>query len=214
MGFKDITEGKRTAVPIMARFIEPEGKTPSIEIIFEFEEPSTGKAERIPWNAYFSADATERSMKTLKDVLSFNGNFDVVAPDGIKVQGTLSDPDVIAFGREVEIDIQLEEYNGRTRAKVAWVNAIGGNKQVGCAPEQAAGIVERLGLREAFEQLKDMGAPTKEETKAPPPAKKELKNHAPPTADKKVVKGATIAAAVKTAKTEAKTAVAKSKLSF
>jgi hypothetical protein len=145
MSYKDITAGERKAKPIAARFMKSKNKgTMGFEVIFEFEEPSTGSQERQGWVGWLSAAAMENTMDTLVNVLGFNGN------DTTNEDGTLSDPEAINWDAEVKIVIEMEEYNGKNYPKIKWVNKLSGGTHSTVEVKTLKADLDKLGFKAAF----------------------------------------------------------------
>src|ERR1700679_1998603 len=130
MGFKDVTEGDKIAKPIAIRYLpqeeNPKNKSDAFEVCFEFEEPSTGNPERLFWQGWVSDAAIERTMDTLVNVLGFN--MELAKSKGIEEKGVITDKDV-------KLVVEIEEYEGKSRPKIKWVNRIGGSAYVGGSVE-------------------------------------------------------------------------------
>ena len=135
MGIKDITAGTKKAKPIAARFIETDKGTPGIEVAFEFDN------ERLTWVGWMTEKAQERSVKILVEVLGWNGS------EAVDAEGVFTDPKAFSFGKDVEVVVELETYEGKTYPKIKWVNNLGGGSQFsGAAPTK----IKSLGLKALF----------------------------------------------------------------
>jgi hypothetical protein len=111
MGYKDIKAGKYLATAITIAFGESkEKKTPQVGIEFSFAT-DTG-TETLWWVGYFSDKAKERSLDTL-GIVGFNGDVDNIAFDKTK---------------QVEVVVEMEEYDNKLKPKIKWVNELGGQK--------------------------------------------------------------------------------------
>lgn len=120
MSYKDITPGRKKAKAKSARIVESKTGKLAFEIAFEFIEESTGGIEFLTWQGWITPNAIENTMKTMVEVLQFNGN------DQINSDGTLRDHNAINFDKEVALTVEDETYEGKTRPKIKWVNNIGG----------------------------------------------------------------------------------------
>jgi hypothetical protein len=156
MGYKDITAGAKVARAKHARFVRPKN-TLGIEIEFEFKQearPAAGTDPGYPggvelrtWVGWFPHDNKEhckKVMKTLHDVLGFNGN------DTADADGVLTDPQAFDWSREVQIVIELEPYEGKTYPKIAWVNKLGGSQFAACEPATLKNDLGALGFKAMF----------------------------------------------------------------
>lgn len=89
-------------------------KTPLVMVQFEIlRGPHAG--QRITWYGYFSEenpDVTDRTIKSLR-ACGFSGE-------------QFGDMVTQAVDQEVSIVVEHEEYQGKRRARVLWVNAVGG----------------------------------------------------------------------------------------
>lgn len=148
MSFKDITVGKKTGKAIAMRAIESMAKgSEGFEVAFTFEEPSTGTRETMHNVYWMTPDAIVNALKRLKEVLGYNGSVEIDA------EGRFIDPNVLDFSREVELDIQEEVNDGKTRLKIAWVNAIGGGGFAALKPETIKSRLDKRGFREKWAEL-------------------------------------------------------------
>ena len=108
--------------------IEP-GKYKAQCVAYEYAETSTGKThiaarfevetnegkKKITWMGYFTEKTRKRTFESLKH-MGWDGK-------------TLSDLGPLTLN--VELDIVADEYLGKVRSKVAWVNALGGSVKTG-----------------------------------------------------------------------------------
>lgn len=144
MSYRDITAGDKKAKVVAGRFIKSSKGTMGIEVAFEFEEPTTNTQERMNWVGWLSEKALENTMDTLVNVLCFNGN------DNVNQAGEFTDPNVFDFNKEVKLVVEMEEYDGKTRAKIKWVNNVGGSGFQGITPEVIRGELAATGFKAAF----------------------------------------------------------------
>ena len=144
MGFENIKPGKKIAKPKSARFVESKKGTLGMEIEFTFWE--NDKPESLKWQGWFSEAAQKRTMEILVNVLGFNGN------DTVNASKFLSDPNALKWNQEVEIDVDIEEYEGKKRHKIKWINPIGsgGTK----APDDLKAKLTEVGFKAAFLAVK------------------------------------------------------------
>lgn len=95
--------GRHAATATAPELGQSEQGSPYIQISFETAEGSiTG------W-LYLTEKALERTIETLRKVFEFDGNFETVC-DQIN-------------GKQCSIVCELEEYQGKERLKVKWINA-------------------------------------------------------------------------------------------
>lgn len=162
MGYKDITPGNKTAKAKGARFIKSKTGKLGIEVAFEFIEMPAGSVEHMTWVGWLSDAAIKYTMDTMVNVLGYNGSEEVDA------NGVLTDPNVLAFDRDVRLVVEDEPYvtdSGETRSsmKIKYVNSIGGSAFSGVAPQSVKSELAGVGFRAAFLSLK------KSEPKSAPP---------------------------------------------
>ena len=100
--------------------------TPYVSILFENEQ-----GEDLTAFLYLSDAALERTVRTLREVFGFNDDFGTV-----KEQVT---------GKQASIVVEAEEFEGKTRMKVKWVNAVGGVS--GKPLENAVSLLAQLSAR-------------------------------------------------------------------
>lgn len=106
----------------------PNTGTRFIRVIFETSETH----DFVPWDGWFTEKTIERTMDSLENT----------GWDG----ASLADP--VGIGsKECMIDVEHEEHEGRTYAKVKWVNRIGGG---GLKEENKLTARERAGLDQEF----------------------------------------------------------------
>lgn len=143
MGFKDITAGKKLARVAAARFVNSQKGTLGIEVAFRFKQGEV--EERIQWVGWCTADAIQRTMKTLVEVLGFNGD-DSVDPSTKFLKATALD-----MNRDVELVIEMQTYEGKTHPRVSWVNnpnSAGGFESPG--QNQISAQLSAVGFKAAF----------------------------------------------------------------
>lgn len=153
MAYKDIKPGKYLAKARAARFVKPKEKL-GLEVSFQFMQD--GVPETINNVFWLSPDAIERSMETLVLGLGFNGDDEVV-PGTSNLKPGAIDPN-----KEVELDIQYEEYQGKAYPRVKFVNIPG--REIGfkaAQPETIRAELSAIGFKAAFNMMKGKTAPAK-----------------------------------------------------
>ena len=100
--------------------------TPYVSILFENEQ-----GEDLTAFLYLSDAALERTVRTLREVFGFNDDFGT-----IKEQVT---------GKQASIVVEAEEFGGKTRMKVKWINTVGGGS--GKPLENASTLLAQLSAR-------------------------------------------------------------------
>ena len=115
-----------------------------IEIAFQFDQD--GSQERLNWIGWLSSAALDNTMKTLVDVLGYNGN------DSINDDGVLSDPIAFKWDQLVTVVIEHETNpnNGKSYPKIKWVNSIGGSGFAHCNVETIKNDLNAVGFKAAF----------------------------------------------------------------
>lgn len=171
MGFKDITEGEKIAKPIGIRLVEnKDGDKHALEVGFEFEEPSTGNPERLYRQFWLSEDAIGYSMDTLVNVLGFNRDA---------AEADMEGKDVLKYDNDVKLVIELEEYEGKSRPKIKYVNRLGGSAFAKLDGESTKTVMKDPRIKAAFAAAMQQDGAKKED-------KKDVKNHAPQGTKKKL----------------------------
>lgn len=137
------------------------------QIAVTFED---GEGNRSTWYGYFTDRALERTMETLTDVLGWDAAADDHRIDALHNSDTL-------VGREAEVVVEEEEYQGRFTEKIKWVNAVGGGAALKeqMSPEEASGFAANL-----RKKLLSKGGGA---SKPKPAAKPRAKATAPPADD-------------------------------
>lgn len=98
-----------------------EGKTPAVALTFRFLED--GQDRELTWYGYLSSKAVDMTMKALITA-GFRG-------DNMRALG---EPEAFE-DKEVSIVVEHETFEGKTRAKVKWINELGGAGFKALAPE-------------------------------------------------------------------------------
>ena len=115
--------------PCFVQFGETKSGTEQVAVVFELlGGPDAGS--RITWHGYFSDKATKRTLATLK-LLGFTGD-DLMA---LYTQ---------RLNQQVSLTIEHEEYNGKTSAKIKWVNAPGGAIGKSLPRDRVAALAKRI----------------------------------------------------------------------
>lgn len=138
MAFKDIVPGKKVARVVAGRFVNSEKGTLGIEVSFRFKEGES--EERMQYVGWCSPLAIERTMKTLVEVLGYNGDDSVDPVSRYLLPGSLNQD------RDVELVVEMEEYEGKSRPRIKWIN-----------DPAAAGAFEALSQAEVKQQLSAVG---------------------------------------------------------
>lgn len=144
-----------------AEFGETKNGTPYLALEF-----ATEAAETITGWLYLSEKALANSVKTLRDAFGFDGNFETVVEQ--------------VAGKPCSITVELEEYEGKERLKVKWINAPRSSKPI----DNQAEFLKALSAKAARipkEAARPGTAPAKAPAKAAPakPAAKKDDETAP-----------------------------------
>lgn len=91
----------------------------------------TAEGEELTAYLYLSDAAFERTTKTLREVFGFDNNFESVVAQ--------------VTGKECSIVVEAEEYEGKTRMRVKWINAVGGSS--GKPLENAGSLLAQLSAK-------------------------------------------------------------------
>ena len=118
--------GRYTATIENAELGQSEKGTPYLSLLCK-----TTEGEDLTAYLYLSDAAFERTTKTLREVFGFDNNFEAVVAQ--------------VTGKECSIVVEAEEYEGKTRMKVKWVNAVGGGS--GKPLENAESLLTQLSAR-------------------------------------------------------------------
>ena len=100
--------GRYTATIENAELGQSEKGTPFLALLCK-----TDQGEELTAYLYLSDAAFERTTKTLREVFGFDNNFEAVVAQ--------------VTGKECSIVVEAEEYEGKTRMKIKWVNSVGGS---------------------------------------------------------------------------------------
>ena len=151
-----ISAGQKIAKATAIRFVSSKAGSVGIEVGFQI-----GLEGRLSWTGWLTEKALEQTMKTLVEVLEFNGDeATVVVPDGDMRQGMMANQDCINRVKDVQLVVENETYEGKTFAKIKWVNNVGGGQFAGCSPEIVKNQLSSIGFKAAFLSAKQ-GLPPK-----------------------------------------------------
>ncbi len=100
--------GRYTATVESAELGQSEKGTPFLALICK-----TDQGEELTAYFYLSDAAFEQTTKTLREVFAFDNNFESVVQQ--------------VTGKPCSIVVEAEEYEGKTRMKVKWVNSVRGS---------------------------------------------------------------------------------------
>jgi hypothetical protein len=127
-----IKPGKYVAKVVEYGVPEVDGdKHPQVVVVFEFEED--GKARRLSYYGSLHPNAVEY---TIDNLLVCGLKSDDLS--------SLLGPGALDFDREVQITIEHHTYNGKTSARIKWINPVGGAKFKNMAPEVASARLSKL----------------------------------------------------------------------
>lgn len=170
MGYKDIVAGVKKGAKITgARYIKASTGTLGVEIAFQFLE--NNELESLRWVGWCSQKAMPRTMKTLVDVMDFNGD-DRMGPDSSMVAGAVNTQ------KEYELVTDWEEYEDaetgekKKRLRVQWVNLPGGGSAfASLTPQESQGAFAASGFKAAFfaQKSQNPGMPLASSPKASAP---------------------------------------------
>ncbi len=160
-----ITAGDKIAKASAIRFVKSKNDTIGIQVLFNFEEE--GVPARLAWTSWLTHGSLEFTMKTLTEVLEYNGDEETVkvAP-GHPTEGMLANQDSINRTKEYKLVVEEEEYNGKYYPKIKFVNNLGGAQFAGCAPQVVKSHLNSIGFRAAFLSAKQ-GLPPKPKAETP-----------------------------------------------
>ncbi len=162
MSLKSGKHNCRVAAPSNGWFCESKTGTPGLRLPLEVTSGEC-KGTQVEYIAWLSHAALDRSVKTLADVFGWDGNLAALS------QLVDSGPFV---GRECEITVEDEEYNGKMYPKIKWLNkAGGGNSAKPLAKDAVAEMVAKLNataMKLAAEPKDDATKPAPKSVPKPP----------------------------------------------
>lgn len=103
--------GKYAATVSASEFGESKNGTPFLSI-----DLNTAEGESITAWLYLSEKALPSSVKTLRDAFDFDGNFETVCEQIV--------------GESCSITVEAEEYEGKERLRVKWINSPRSSKPI------------------------------------------------------------------------------------
>lgn len=163
MSWKNLKDGTYNAVAQAARTIKAKTGKIGVEVRFKFQNGTD--TEYLNWVGWLSEAAIENTMKTLVDVLEFNGD-DTFGAGCINTVGEVS----IVVKNEPSQDDPSKIY-----PRIQFVNKLGGSAFKGLEPEEVKQQLGAIGFKAAFEfAKKDLGR------------KPNVPNHAPQTTGEKL----------------------------
>lgn len=131
-----ISEGKYRGRPVRAALGLAGTGTEQIAVQFEFVEPA---GERLTWYGFFTPDTEARTLEALRHC-GWRGDDLSVFVEG--------QPPPEGFDQEVELVVKHEVYQGKTNARIAFVNGGGGLAlKNALTSDQAAAFAKRMRSR-------------------------------------------------------------------
>ncbi len=118
--------GRYTATVQSAELGQSEKGTPFLALLCKTEQ-----GEELTAYLYLSDAAIERTVKTLREVFGFDNDFEKVVEQ--------------VTGKPCSIVVEAEEYEGKTRMKIKWVNTLGGSSAKPL--DNAASLLAQLSAR-------------------------------------------------------------------
>ena len=162
MSLKSGKHNCRVAAPSNGWFRESKTGTPGLRLPLEVTSGEC-KGTQVEYIAWLSHAALDRSVKTLADVFGWDGNLAALA--SLVESGPF-------VGRECEITVEDEEYNGKMYPKIKWLNnAGGGTSAKPRAKEAVAEMVAKLNatsMKLAAEPKDDATKPAPKSVPKPP----------------------------------------------
>lgn len=143
--------GKYTAKAVAIRFVKPKDNL-GVEIRFEFKNQDGGLAQ-LSWVGWLSERAMKNTMRTLVNVLGYNGDDETVnVPESDPSFGMIKNQDCIDRKKEVQLVIENETNpeNEKVYPRIKWVNELGGGQFAGASPEVVKNDLNALGFKAAF----------------------------------------------------------------
>lgn len=140
-----------------------EKKTPYIQIRFRVED-GADQGKEITWFGYLSDKAIENTADTLAKVFGFNGDLNALYAGKQTLEGM-----------QARITVEAEEYEGKQRFKVKWLNPADYDGPPAIDDDTAKALIAGLNKRM-------MGAAKLASAAAPAPPAKHRSQGAPPAA--------------------------------
>lgn len=168
MAYKDIKPGKYKAKATRGGIGKSKNKG-TLQVGIEFEFMTTGgELETLWWMGYLTDAAKERVYNTLA-LLDFKENY-VETPGE---NGTMFADDALDKNKEVEIVVEMEEYEGKSRPKISWVNALGGSRFSGLPSIELKSTLSSINFSNELAAARaSMGLPAKPALTKPTQEKK------------------------------------------
>lgn len=110
--------------------------SPFIRIPVQVIEDGPEKGAIGIWQGYLTDDAFEKTIKRLAEAIGFNGDL-----------YSLTTGKQTLVGKPCNITTKLEEYNNKTRCKIAWLNAPGGGGAKPIEPRKLDSLLNKLNTR-------------------------------------------------------------------
>lgn len=134
--------------------------TPAIRLkLVVAEGEQAGRS--IDYYAWLSDGAVDNSIRTLSQAFGWDG--DLVA---------LQNGENPFSGKDVEIVVEMESYNGKMRTKVKWLNAIGGGSRASSnETREVESLVQKLARRAKAIAAETKGGAAPQSASAPAPAR-------------------------------------------
>lgn len=136
------TEGKFTAIviedPGNGLFEAGDKQTPGIRLWLAITDDGPDKGKVIDWTGWLTDGAFENTNKALTEAFGFDGDYGAFSANGNLFQH-----------KECSITTEFEEYKGKSRLKVRWLNPVGGGAPAPLDPAAARGLAAKLTARAA-----------------------------------------------------------------
>ena len=107
-----IPAGNYIGTPVSAALGYTQGGKEQIAVLFELLEPA---GERLTWYGYFTEKTFDRTIESLRACGWTGSALDEFAGEAMPA----------GFDHQVELVVKHEEYNGKTLARIAFVNTVG-----------------------------------------------------------------------------------------
>jgi hypothetical protein len=146
-----VDNGTYRAKALDAKWSQSKANKDQVLVEFEIKDEGAAKGKRITWYGSLSGKAEARTIEALMHC-GWDGDFDNLRTVGEK---------------ECQIVIDNEEWEGKTRSKVKWVNRCGSSGIAAApelAPEHKQSLRERMAAQVAA-KLEELGLPKPAEKK-------------------------------------------------
>lgn len=127
------------------------GGTPYVGVPVKVVDPGIHNGEYAVWQGWLTEAAFDRTIARLTEVFGFDGDLD-----------SLSAGTQTLAGKKCSVETKAEEYRGKTKIKIAWLNRAGGSKSAPLDTAKLSSLLNGLTSRAkavAKQAAKEAGTP-------------------------------------------------------